>query len=196
MKQKTGTKKEETRKRILEAVHRGFRGKGFDGAGVDGLAKDAGVTSGAFYAHMGSKAAAFRQAVVEGLDQFHRGLGHFQDDYEQQWLKEFAKFYMDEKRKMDLPDSCGLQSLSPDVVRADEQTRMLFEEQLRTIAELFKKGLPGNDGEDRVWQSIAMLVGGVTLARAVMDPELADEIAGAVINAPLFADSGEGPEQT
>lgn len=35
----------------------------------------------------------------------------------------------------------------------------------------------------QAWADIALLIGGVTLARAVQAPELADEIAKAVVNA-------------
>ncbi len=43
-----GVNKEETRKKIIAAVGRCFRKHGYAGIGVDGLAKNAGVTSGAF----------------------------------------------------------------------------------------------------------------------------------------------------
>lgn len=45
---------EETQRRLLRAVGRGFRAKGFGGIGIDGLAKGAALTSGAFYAHFRS----------------------------------------------------------------------------------------------------------------------------------------------
>ena len=59
--------KDEARSKILNAAGRGFRSLGFGGIGVDGLAKDAGVTSGAFYGHFSSKAEAFKAAAVAGL---------------------------------------------------------------------------------------------------------------------------------
>jgi AcrR family transcriptional regulator len=59
--------KEQTRQRILEAAGRSFRKGGFGGIGVDGLAKEAGLTSGAFYVHFGSKAEAFRESVQQGM---------------------------------------------------------------------------------------------------------------------------------
>ena len=64
-----GAKKEETRKRILDAASRSFRTYGYTGVGVDGLAKEAAVTSGAFYSHFGSKSAGFDLALEAGLDE-------------------------------------------------------------------------------------------------------------------------------
>ena len=58
------TKKQETRKRIVSAASQGFRSHGYAGIGVDAIAKEAGVTSGALYAHMGSKDGAFEAALL------------------------------------------------------------------------------------------------------------------------------------
>jgi TetR/AcrR family transcriptional regulator, transcriptional repressor for nem operon len=54
----------DARDRLVEAAGRGFRAGGFGVAGVDALAKGAGLTSGAFYAHFDSKAEAFRSLPI------------------------------------------------------------------------------------------------------------------------------------
>ena len=59
--------KEETRLKMRVAASRSFRAHGFAGVGVDGIAKEAGVTSGAFYSHFGSKDGAFSAALGVGL---------------------------------------------------------------------------------------------------------------------------------
>ena len=71
--------KEESRARILASAGRGFREHGFGGLGVDGIAKGAGVTSGAFYAHFPSKAAAFREAVAVGMADLREGIVRFRE---------------------------------------------------------------------------------------------------------------------
>ncbi|MCU7796132.1 MAG: TetR/AcrR family transcriptional regulator [Candidatus Thiodiazotropha sp. (ex Myrtea spinifera)] len=175
--------KREMHKKILEAVHRGFRRQGFDGAGIDGLAMDAGVTSGAFYKHFKSKADAFRESVSLGVMEFRDAVEMFQKEHGDAWLDEFAKFYLGEKRSAELGDSCGLQSLSPEVARSDPSTRSVFQSELLKAAKSFSEGLPlteSQNGTDSTWATIALLIGGVTLARAVEDPKLADEIANAV----------------
>ena len=67
-------KKEESRARILAGAGRGFRGHGYGGLGVDALTKEAGVTSGAFYAHFKSKAEAFRETVAIGMNDLKAGV--------------------------------------------------------------------------------------------------------------------------
>ena len=45
------TQKQETHNRVIKAAEGSFKKAGYSGIGVDGLARDAGVTSGAFYGH-------------------------------------------------------------------------------------------------------------------------------------------------
>lgn len=178
--------KQATRARILEAAHRGFRRLGFSGLGVDGLTKDAGVTSGAFYKHFKSKDEAFQESVKRGVGEFQAAVDMFQEKHGDAWLDKFARFYLGEKRCAELSDSCALQSLTPEVTRANEATRLEFEAALLKAAETFTAGLPDSKDNEiaaSAWADIALLVGGVTLARAVKDPDLADHIADAVRSA-------------
>jgi AcrR family transcriptional regulator len=171
--------KEETRRKILEGTHRGFRKKGFDGAGVDSLASESGLTSGAFYKNFKSKVGAFRASISLGVGDFQKAVAAFQEEHGEKWLDKFARFYLGEKRCTDLSDSCALQSLTSEVTRLDSTTKGAFEEALIESAKTFSEGLPSSDGEidDRAWADLALLVGGATLARAVKDPALADTIA-------------------
>ena len=177
--------KEETRHKILKAIHKGFREHGFDGAGVDGLAKEAGVTSGAFYTHFDSKAKAFQEAMAMGVGEFRGAVEHYQQEFGGDWLNEFSDFYVGEKRKCELGNSCALQSLSSEVGRANEQTRAVYQSELLKAADSFASGLPFDEeaSMDKTWATIAMLIGGATLARAVKDPKLADDISHAVTEA-------------
>ena len=183
MKNKTGSKKQATHQRILEAAHSGFRQHGYEAAGVDGLAKEGNVTSGAFYAHFGSKAGAFREAIHKGLGQVKEAVKILQDQCGDNWLDQFSEFYLGEKRCDDLSNSCAMQSLTPEVARSDDQTRAIFQADMLDVVETFSKGLSeGGDKEnsEQAWATISMLIGGVTLARAVKDPALADDIANSV----------------
>ncbi|MBC3862542.1 TetR/AcrR family transcriptional regulator [Undibacterium jejuense] len=173
----------QTRQRILEGAGRGFRKGGFAGVGVDGLAKEAGVTSGAFYVHFDSKAHAFREVVVHGMTYLKNGLLQFQQEHGKQWWNLFVNFYLNERRVCDLSESCVLPSLTSEVVRSDALSRTAFEIELREVAKLIVNGpaspdLP-NDVEAAL-AALACLIGGVSLARAVSDPDLAQTIATSV----------------
>jgi AcrR family transcriptional regulator len=182
-----------TRQRIVDAVGRGFRKNGFGGAGVDGLAKEAGVTSGAFYVHFESKAAAFREAVHSGMSDLKQGLRIHQQRHAQNWWREFVHFYLHIKRKCDLTESCALQSLAPEVARSDAGAREVFEAELREAAKLILEG-PKSPGappdESSALVALSTLLGAVTLARAVKDATMADQIANGAER--MLAPSGSG----
>jgi len=128
--------KEQTRERIIEAAGRSFRKGGYSGIGVDGLAKEAGVTSGAFYGHFNSKLSAFEASITDGLDELKAAIKNFQQEHGAHWWAEFAKFYTGQKRTCDLAESCTLQSLTPEIARSNEAVRSLFESKLSEIVEL------------------------------------------------------------
>lgn len=179
----SSSKKEESRARILASAGRGFRRYGYGGLGVDGLAKDAGVTSGAFYAHFKSKAAAFREAVAAGMQDLRLGVAQMQERFGADWRKAFVDFYLTERRTCDIGESCALQNLTGEVGRADAEVRKTYETELRAVLDTTVAGIPGSAEADKRREAIAllaMLSGGVSMARAVDDPTLSEEIAAAV----------------
>jgi TetR/AcrR family transcriptional repressor of nem operon len=182
--------KEQARARILAAVGRGFRKRGYGGIGVDGLAKEAEVTSGALYGHFASKEAAFKAAVVSGIDELRAGVEALRAEHGARWLEVFVDFYLGHRRVCDLSESCALQSLTPEVQRADAETKVAFEAGMTRVARAVADGLSGNSDADRLqraWALLAILSGGVTLARAVADPALSDGIATSIRNGAIAA---------
>lgn len=174
--------KEQTRKRILEAAARGFKQGGYGGIGVDGLAKEAGVTSGAFYVHFDSKASAFRESIAHGVAAVADEILRIQNEKGRDWWPVFVHFYLGAKRKCALPESCALQTLTPELARSDEDSRAQFEKELARIAQVIANG-PRSAGAPRdietAYAAISTLIGSVTLARAVRDEGMADRIADA-----------------
>ena len=173
----------ETRKRIVDAASRLFRRDGYGGSGIDGLTKEAGVTNGAFYGHFKSKGEAFRTVVLAGLEQLRFAVADLKASHGKRWLKTFIGLYLGPKRTCDIGESCALPSFSPEMVRADAETREAYEAELRRLIEEVSTGLPDEAGaarDDKAIALLAMLSGGVTLARAVPDPALSKRIADAV----------------
>ena len=69
------------------------------------------------------------------------------------------------------------------MARADDDARVAYEDELRQIIDAASAGLQGDSEADRRAEAIALLAllaGGVSLARAVKDPALAEEITAAV----------------
>lgn len=173
--------KQKTRAKVVLAAGQAFRKEGFGGAGIDALTKAAGVTNGAFYGHFKSKGEAFRAAVVAGMEELRQGIAALKLEQPRGWLKAFAGYYLGYKRTCELGESCALPTLSPDVMRADDETRCCYTEELKRLATEIASGLE-DDGsqystEDRALLLLALFAGGATLARAVSDQALSERIA-------------------
>jgi AcrR family transcriptional regulator len=180
--------KQQTRQRIVDAAGRGFRLRGYDGLGVDQMAREAGVTSGAFYGHFGGKAEAFREAIGTGMADLKAGVLHFQAAQGSRWWPEFVRFYLGVKRTCDLSQGCTLQCLSPELARADETSRALFESGLRDVAQAVVDGPVSKRAPrtlDAACAALASLAGAVTLARAVGSEQMGLQIATAMEQALL-----------
>lgn len=185
-----GGKKEETRRKMLKAASRNFRSHGYSGIGVDGLAKAAGVTSGAFYSHFGSKDAAFDAALAAGLDEVIEAVPKFQSDHRADWVKAFAEYYLGKPHRSDLACGCAMATLTPEVVRSGPEVHAAFEKKMTLIADLVARGLSGPSDEDRharAWAMLSLLIGGLTVARAMKSAKAADEVAEAVKAAAIKA---------
>jgi len=178
-----GINKEETRRKMLDAVGQGFREHGYAGIGVDGLAKAAGVTSGAFYSHFGSKDGAFEIALVAGLDEVIDGIPKYQNEYGTDWIKAFAEYYLGKPHRDDLACGCAMATLTPEVVRSNTGLHAEYEKKMKTIAELVARGLAGGTNKDRLsraWSMLGVLIGGINIARAMKSTKASKEIAEAI----------------
>jgi AcrR family transcriptional regulator len=174
------TKKQETRKRIINAASQGFRRNGYAGIGVDTIAKEAGVTSGAFYAHLGSKDGAFEAALSVGLDEVITAIPEFQLQHGKQWIVAFSDYYLGQAHRDDLSSGCAMTTLSPEVVRTKPEFHAIYEKKMVAIVELMAKGLDGASRKERLsraWAVLGTLIGGLTMVRAVASIKTADLIA-------------------
>lgn len=179
------SKKQETRKRIINAASQGFRRNGYAGIGVDTIAKEAGVTSGAFYAHLGSKDGAFEAALSVGLDEVITAIPEFQLQHGKQWIVAFSDYYLGQAHRNDLSCGCAMTTLSPEVVRTKPEFHAIYEKKMVTIVELMAKGLDGVSRKERLsraWAALGVLIGGLTMVRAVASIKTADLIAIAIKN--------------
>jgi AcrR family transcriptional regulator len=184
------TKKEQTRARILDAASQSFRSSGYAGTGVDGIAKAAGVTSGAFYAHFGSKDGAFEAALATGMNEVIESVPKFQTEFGTDWVGAFADYYLGTAHRGDLARGCAMTTLSPEIVRADPKMRSTYEAKMSEIVGLIANGLEGGAEDVRRakgWAMLSTLIGGLTLSRAVSNPNEVNAIAASARTAALVA---------
>jgi TetR/AcrR family transcriptional repressor of nem operon len=178
-----GVKKEETRRKIVAAASHGFRKYGYGGIGVDGLAKSAGVTSGAFYSHLGSKDGAFNIALAVGLDEVIDSLPKFQSEHGTAWVEAFVEYYLSAEHQNDLECGCAMATLTPEVVRFGDEMHEVFEEKMSVIAKIIVQGLAGGTDENRfsrAWSLLGVLIGGINIARSMKSVGASEAVADAI----------------
>ncbi|WP_197722134.1 TetR/AcrR family transcriptional regulator [Sulfuriflexus mobilis] len=183
-----GINKEETRRKMLDAVGQGFREHGYAGIGVDGLAKAAGVTSGAFYSHFGSKDGAFEVALVAGLNEVIEGIPKYQSEYGADWVRAFAEYYLGKPHRRDLARGCAMATLTSEVVRSGAEVHAEYEKKMTMIAGLVARGLAGGSDEDRLaraWSMLGVLIGGINVSRAMKGAKVSEEVAEAIKSAAI-----------
>jgi TetR/AcrR family transcriptional repressor of nem operon len=126
---------------------------------------------------------------VAGLVELREGVAHLRAEEGNAWLEKFADFYMSVRRTCDLGESCALQSMTPEVARADHDTKAAYEAEMLKVVEAVAEGLEHGTLPARrktAWAILSILSGGVTLARSAVDAKVGTQIASAVKSAVLL----------
>lgn len=180
-------RKAENRQRILEAAARVLRREGYAAAGVDALAAEAGLTSGAIYGHFKGKrdvlTAVVRQSVSANESIREAGLEDLRGGA---WVRAMLRRYLSPEHHAAVEHGCPMPALVSELARAGDEPRAAFAEAVGAL--LDRMAVKWAEGESsanapelrrRAMAALAMAVGGIALARAVGD----DELAGALLDA-------------
>lgn len=174
--------KRQTRARIVTVAARLFRTHGYDGVGIDDIMAAAGLTRGGFYGYFRSKRDLLTQ-VMQGNHDFNRRMAARTGADRAALTREaltIVSGYLDPANRDRIGRGCHLASLSTDVARSDRATRAAYRVKLDDLVDEFGRGLrAGRRRDPRALAAIALSVGGVVLARAVDDDDLAAEIEAA-----------------
>ncbi|WKZ87691.1 TetR family transcriptional regulator [Ralstonia pickettii] len=148
------------------ATGRKVKVNGFAATGVDALAQAAGMTSGAFYSHFGSKSdwlKALIEAELAASREMWTGNPH---DTAEDWLRFELDRYLCLAHVKHPEAGCAVPGLAAEIARADASVRALYQEEMRKGHAILAQRL-GDD--DAAWAMIAQLVGAIHIARAMPD---------------------------
>ena len=163
----------ENRERIVETAARMFREEGFDGVGVDAIMSAAGLTHGGFYGHFGSKDDLATEAVTRALRHGVEKQSRYTN------LGDLVSDYLSGRHRADRANGCAVAALGGDIVREGEGVRGALTAYVRGQLDRFSRLLRSGTAASRRRRAITTLagmVGALTLARAVNDPTLSEEI--------------------
>ena len=173
----------ENRQRIIDAAGALFRAKGFAGIGVADIMGAADLTHGGFYGHFASKddlaARASRRALARSAAKWERvAAGSPKGAY-----AALLANYLTPTHRDDPARGCTFASLGSEAARGGKAVHAAFADGLQPFLDILAEAIPGRSKAARrrkAVASMAALVGAVTLARAVGDQRLSDEILEAV----------------
>jgi TetR/AcrR family transcriptional regulator, transcriptional repressor for nem operon len=178
------TQAAENRQTVINVASRLFRERGFDGIGLKDLMEGAGLTQGAFYKQFESKedlaAQASRRALESASQRWSSAIAENPDDP----FGAVIAFYLSAGHREENLDGCPVVALGSDAARQGPGVKAAFEEGIKAYLEVLGPLLPKTDGEDSNRKAMVVLstmVGAMTLARAVNDPDLAQAFQNAAV---------------
>jgi TetR/AcrR family transcriptional regulator, transcriptional repressor for nem operon len=171
--------KEKTHKRIVAIASKRFREKGLAGFGIAELMKEAGLTVGGFYKHFDSRDELVAEAVGAGFGAWQRQKEVAEAGGRPLSFAKLIDDYLSVAHRKNPGTGCAFSALAPEIARSDKRTRALTSEQVREDLEVIRGLLPGKDkraARSRAILTFSALVGAMSLARAVSDEVLSQEI--------------------
>jgi TetR/AcrR family transcriptional repressor of nem operon len=168
------------REALLTAACRLFREKGFDKVGIAEIAAAAGLTHGAFYTHFSSKEALCIEAITAMVRRTVEGLKTAPA------LDVYFDAYLSPLHVLARGEGCPFAALGGDAVRQSEAIRTSFSRGVEQLIDAFTQAAGSDDEPDsparraRAINSLALLIGGLTLARSAASEGLRDEILSAL----------------
>lgn len=173
--------RQEVKRRIIDSARRLFNRHGFDNVGLKQIMAGAGLTHGGFYSYFRSKS-----------DLYSEVLGCFFTDPE--WKScwegvhvnlsstnvgpQVVRAYLSRQHYEDVENSCPMVAIPSDVARSGESTKRAFEKVFKATVSVLERSLGDKQRPRRIRaRAIAALcVGGMVVARSMLDRGLADQL--------------------
>ena len=138
--------------------------------------KGAGLTQGAFYKQFASKedlaAQASRRALESAFSRWSAAIAATPEDP----LGAVMAFYLSMGHREKKMDGCPLVALASDAARQGSEVKASFEAGIKAHLEVLGRLIAetkGSETKDKAMAVLSLMVGAVTLSRAVNDPDLA-----------------------
>jgi TetR/AcrR family transcriptional repressor of nem operon len=171
----------EVKRNIIQSARRLFNRRGFDNVSVSQIMAGAGLTHGGFYSYFKSKSDLYAEVLAcfftdpdwkncwEGVDV---ELGAADAG------PQIVRAYLSRQHFEDIENSCPMVALPSDVARSGKNAKRAFETVFKAMVSVLDRSLPAGSGPRRTKaQAIAALcVGGMVVARAMVDRPVADDL--------------------
>ena len=165
--------KQNSREEILKSAVKLFSQKGFDNVSIKDVMKYAGLTHGAFYAHFDSKEELYAHGIRNASQQSLIVTEYTKDYSGPELVEKIINGYLSNQHVSGEVNSCPLAFLATDVASKNNKIRTVYSEVYNNLVTLMEAETAERDksNTDLMMAVTAMMIGGVAVSRALIDPE-------------------------
>src|SRR5277367_6452152 len=174
----------EVKKNIVDSARRLFNRHGFENVSISQIMAGAALTHGGFYSYFDSKSDLYAEVL---------GCFFTDPEWKSRWEgvevnllstdvgPQVVRAYLSRQHFEDVENSCPMVALPTDVARSAKTARRAFETVFKAMVSVLARSLsPNSLRRHTTAQSIAALsIGGMIVARTMVDRALADELRAA-----------------
>ena len=165
--------------RIIKAAAARIRRDGIDAMSVSDLMSEAGLTHGGFYRHFRSRDELVEEAVEAALAHGARRAEAASSIGGTAAITAIIDGYLSPLHRDKPETGCAVAALPAEIARGSARARQSYARQVRRYLDLLVELGSSTDSDserDDALLTLSALVGALSMARAVDDPELSDEI--------------------
>jgi TetR/AcrR family transcriptional repressor of nem operon len=172
----------QVKKNIIQSARKLFNRRGFDNVSIHQIMAGAGLTHGGFYSYFHSKSDLYAEVLGCFFTDPHWKScweGVHVDLRSTDAGPQVVRAYLSRQHFEDVENSCPMTALPTDVARSGKSAKRAFETVFKAMVSVLERSLIESSGRPRpaTAQAIAALcVGGMVVARALVNPTLADEL--------------------
>ena len=180
----------QVRKRIVDSARRLFNRHGFESVSISQIMACAQLTHGGFYTYFQSKSDLYAEVLncfFTDPEWKNCWEGVHVDLSSTDVGAQVVRAYLSRQHFEDVENSCSMVALPTDVARSGAAARRAFETVFRAMVDVLRRSLRG---KKRAWRSTAqaiaaLSIGGMVVARTLVDRAHADELRAACLGAAL-----------
>lgn len=175
--------REAVRTKIIESARKLFNRYGFENVSLQQIMAGAGLTHGGFYSYFKSKSDLYAEVL---------GCFFTDPNWKSCWEgvhvdlsstdvgRQVVQAYLSRQHYEDVENSCPMVALPTDVARSGVAAKRAFETVFKAMVSVLERSLIDKKGPRRAKaQAIAALcIGGMVVARTMVDRGLADDLRG------------------
>ena len=173
--------RERVRKKIVDSARRLFNRRGFEGVSISEIMADAKMTHGGFYSYFGSKSDLYAEVLscfFTDPEWKNCWEGAHVDLSSSDVGPQVVRAYLSRQHHEDVENSCPMVALPTDVARSGTSAKRAFETVFRAMVSVLERSMADKrkPRKSKAQAIAALCIGGMVVARTMVDRPAADEL--------------------